>query len=146
MDPCLKMVLLRACKVGFSVASPQPWHLGGQVTDNPVFQAPRTLSKNCDLMPRRSTLGGMAIRRIQIDYTVYSPNYRPGVGVCLDFRNLQRAKSRARGLGAGARVYRNFNQKNKKGQILGDWWSCDRYWLWDGATFKRLPISSPVTG
>jgi hypothetical protein len=87
----------------------------------PVFQAPRTLRENCDLTPRRSTLGGMAIRRIQIDYTVYSPNYRPGMGLCLDFRNLLKAKSGARGLGAGARVYRNFNQKNKKGQILGDW-------------------------
>lgn len=88
----------------------------------------------------------MAIRRMKIDYTVYSPNYEPGMGLCLDFRNLQKAKSRARGLGVGARVYRNFNQTNKKGQILGDWWSDNRYWLWDGATFKRLPTSPPIMG
>jgi hypothetical protein len=90
-------------------------------------------------------LDGMAIQRIKIDYTVYSPSYKPGIGLCLDFRTLPKAKSRARGLGVGSRVYRNFNQKNKKGQVLGDWWSSDRYWLWDGTTFKRLRLSSPVT-
>jgi hypothetical protein len=87
----------------------------------------------------------MAIERIRIDYTVYSPNYRPGEGLCLGFDTFQKAKARARGLGAGSRVYRNFNQKNKKDQVLGDWWTANRYWLWDGATpreaLHRMPIS-----
>jgi hypothetical protein len=86
----------------------------------------------------------MAIERIRIDYTVYSPNYQPGKGLCLGFDTFQKAKARARGLGAGSRVYRNFNQRNKKGQVLGDWWTADRYWLWDGTHFRRLPDSSPV--
>jgi hypothetical protein len=87
----------------------------------------------------------MAIERIRIDYTVYSPNYRPEEGLCLDFGTFTKAKARARNLGAGSRVYRNFNQKNKNGQVLGDWWWDDRYWRWDGATFKRFPADSDVT-
>jgi hypothetical protein len=88
----------------------------------------------------------MAIERIRIDYTVYSPNYKPGEGLCLEFDTFQRAKARARGLGAGSRVYRNFNQKNKKGKILGDWWTGNCFWLWDGSKFKKVPDSSPVVG
>lgn len=86
----------------------------------------------------------MAIERIKIDYTVYSPDYRPGEELCLGFDTFQKAKSRARGLGVGSRVYRNFNQRNKKGEMLGNWWTADHYWLWDGTVFKRRPDSSPV--
>jgi hypothetical protein len=78
----------------------------------------------------------MAIKRIKIDYTVYSPNYHPGDG-CWDLRNLERAKQRARGLGAGSRIYRNFNQTNKRGEILADWWTGLHYWTWTGAQFLR---------
>ena len=78
----------------------------------------------------------MAIRRIRIDYTVYPPNYQRG-GTCWDFRTLRRAKTAARGLGSGSRVYRNFNQTNKRGQILGDWWSGKYFWAWSGNFFCR---------
>jgi hypothetical protein len=64
----------------------------------------------------------MAIQRVKIDYTVYAPNYQQGAG-CWDLRTLERAKQRARGLGEGSCIYRNFNQTNKRGQILGDWWT-----------------------
>ena len=60
----------------------------------------------------------MAIKRIKIDYTVYTPNYHPGDG-CWDLRNFERAKQRARGLGIGSRIYRNFNQTNKRGKDSG---------------------------
>ena len=80
----------------------------------------------------------MAIERIRIDYTVYAPNYEPGKG-CWDLRTLQRAKRFARTLGPGARVYRNFNQTNKRGKILGDWWSGKSYWTWDGRRFQKKP-------
>jgi hypothetical protein len=86
----------------------------------------------------------MAIERIRIDYTVYSPNYRTGEGLCLGFDTFRRAKASARSLGTGSRIYRNFNQKNKKGHVLGDWWTADRYWLWDDETFRKLTDSSPV--
>jgi hypothetical protein len=69
----------------------------------------------------------MAIKRIRIDYTVYSPNYHPGDG-CWDLQTLENAKRKARGLGPGTRIYRNFNQTNKRGQILGDWWTGNNYW------------------
>src|SRR6266702_7736580 len=59
----------------------------------------------------------MAIRRMKIDYTVYSPNYEPGMGLCLDFRNLQKTKSRARGLGVGARVYRTSTRRTGRGRF-----------------------------
>jgi hypothetical protein len=78
----------------------------------------------------------MAIKRIKIDYTVYMPNYHLGDG-CWDLRNFERAKQRARGLGAGSRIYRNFNQTNKRGKILGDWWTGTHYWMWNGTLFLR---------
>jgi hypothetical protein len=78
----------------------------------------------------------MAISRIKIDYTVYPPNYHPGDG-CWDLRTLERAKQRSRGLGAGSRIYRNFNQTNKRGQILGDWWTGKNFWTWSGKLFVR---------
>jgi hypothetical protein len=64
----------------------------------------------------------MAIQRIRIDYTVYPPDFKPGKSPCWDFRTFTKAKRKAKGLGNGARVYRNFNQTNKRGQPLGNWW------------------------
>jgi hypothetical protein len=78
----------------------------------------------------------MAIERIRIDYTVYPPNHQRG-GICWDFRTFSRAKTAARGLGCGSRVYRNFNQTNKRGQALGDWWGGEHFWIWDGKSFCR---------
>jgi hypothetical protein len=78
----------------------------------------------------------MAINRIRIDYTVYRPNHDPG-DVCWDLRTLERARQRARGLGPGSRIYRNFNQTNKRGQELGDWWTDRFFWIWSGKLFIR---------
>jgi hypothetical protein len=85
----------------------------------------------------------MAIRTIKIDYTVYSPNYRPGAG-CWDLRTLESAKRKARGLGAGSRIYRNFNQTNKRGNI--DWWTGKHCWTWTGALFLRWLDTEPFVG
>jgi hypothetical protein len=79
----------------------------------------------------------MAIRRIQIDYTVYPPDFNPDGSPCWDFRTFTKAKRKARGLGIGARVYRNFNQTNKRGQPLGDWWGDKHCWRWNGSRFER---------
>lgn len=79
----------------------------------------------------------MAIHRIRIDYTVYSPNYAPGEGPCWDFGTFTKAKRKARGLGIGALVYRNFNQTNKGGAV-GDWWGNRYFWRWTGSHFERL--------
>ncbi len=78
----------------------------------------------------------MAIERIRIDYSVYPPNHRSGEP-CWDFRTFRRAKSAARSLGLGARIYRNFNQTNKRGKILGDWWRDRHRWTWTGKKFER---------
>ena len=87
----------------------------------------------------------MAIERVRIDYTVYPPNHQPG-GPCWDFRTFSRAKMAARGLGSGSRVYRNFNQTNKRGQPLGDWWSGEHFWIWDGKFFCRKVDSDRFNG
>jgi hypothetical protein len=79
----------------------------------------------------------VAINRIRIDYTVYPPDFKPGESPYWDFRTFTKAKFRARVLGVGARVYRNFNQTNKRGQPLGDWWGDKYFWRWTGARFQR---------
>jgi hypothetical protein len=43
-----------------------------------------------------------------------------------------------------ASPYFNWTKLASEDQALGDRWIADRYWLWDGATFRRLPDSSPV--
>src|SRR5271167_4493505 len=79
----------------------------------------------------------MAIRRIRIDYTVYPPEHHAGEP-CRDFRTFIRAKSAAFRLGVGARVYRNFNQTNKRSKVLGDWWGGKYFWTWSGKCFERV--------
>jgi hypothetical protein len=55
----------------------------------------------------------------------------------LDFRTFLRAKSAARRFGPGSRIYRNFNQTNKRGEILGGWWTGKHFWSWNGKSFDR---------
>lgn len=82
----------------------------------------------------------------RIDYTVYVPNYQPGAG-CWDFRTLSKAKSAARGLGSGSRVYRNFSLESKRGKIPRGWWSSKFYWMWNGRSFVReIDHSIEATG
>jgi hypothetical protein len=78
----------------------------------------------------------MARKTLRINYTVYVPNYQPGAG-CWDFRTLTKAKSAARGLGLGSRIYRNFNQESKRAKIPHDWWSSKFFWTWNGHSFVR---------
>jgi hypothetical protein len=77
----------------------------------------------------------MAICRVRINYTLYSPAYDRQTGLCLDFETLAAAKRRARGLGPGTVLVRNFDQANKDGG--SDWWQDGRCWLFDGRDFKR---------
>jgi hypothetical protein len=85
----------------------------------------------------------MAIKGAKIDYTVYPANYHPGDG-CWDLRTLESAKRKARGLGTGSRIYRNFNQDNKRRNI--DWQTGKHYWVWTGALFLRKLDSEPFVG
>jgi len=78
----------------------------------------------------------MAIRRIRIGYTLYSPDYKRESGLCLDFATFGSAKRRARGLGRGSNIVRNFNQRSKDGST--DWWQDERCWYFDGAGFQRV--------
>jgi|SRR5258708_7572392 hypothetical protein len=88
----------------------------------------------------------VAIQRIRIDYTVYPPDFKPGESPCWDFRTFTKAKFRARVLGVGARVYRNFNQTNKRGQPLGDWWGDKYFWRWTGTRFQRCRETGEQVG
>jgi hypothetical protein len=83
----------------------------------------------------------MAIKRIRIDYTVYPPNHASGEP-CWDFRTFLRAKAAARAFGLGSRIYRSFNQTNKRGQILGDGWTGKSFWTWDGGYFAAKPTGN----
>ena len=56
----------------------------------------------------------MAIERIRIDYTVYSPNYKPGEGLCLSFDTFQKAKLVPEGLVQG-RELQEFQPKEQEG-------------------------------
>jgi hypothetical protein len=87
----------------------------------------------------------MAINRVRIDYTVYPPDHKPGQPFW-SFKTFHRAKSAARAFGVGARIYREFNQSNKRGEMLGDWWSSKFYWIWNGAQFKRHLDAQRVAG
>jgi hypothetical protein len=68
----------------------------------------------------------MAIRRKVLNYTVYSPSYRPREGYCADFRSAAKARRKARALGLESRLRRNVEFWNK-GDKLPDWW-VERVW------------------
>jgi hypothetical protein len=77
----------------------------------------------------------MAIRRVRINYTLYSPDYDRATGVCLDFDTLDSAKRRARDLGTGTMIVRNFDVSNKDGST--EWYQAERFWIFDGRSFWR---------
>jgi hypothetical protein len=56
--------------------------------------------------------------------------------LCLDFDTFESAKKRARGLGAGCVLVRNFDQQNKGGGI--EWWQEEFCWYFDGARFRKI--------
>jgi hypothetical protein len=81
----------------------------------------------------------MAIRRSKLEYTVYSPNYVPGIGTCWNCKTFVQARRCAKRLGIGAKVFRDVQRTNKKGQELGVWFGI-RAFLWTGKEFKRVPL------
>ncbi len=83
----------------------------------------------------------MAIRRIRINYTLYSPEYERATGLCLDFDTFAAAKQRACGLGIGTVLVRNFDRVDKDGNT--DWWQDGRCWLFDGRQFVRTSTKDP---
>jgi hypothetical protein len=78
----------------------------------------------------------MAIQRKIINYTVYSPNYKPGQGYCTDFRTASKARRIAKNLGMGSRVRRNIEFWNK-GDKVHDWW-VEKVFEWRGDRFYDI--------
>jgi len=77
------------------------------------------------------------MKRVRIDYTIYSPGYTRDIGECWDYPSLRRAKNKAQKLGVGSLIVRNFNRDKPL-----DWWQSTYCWLWDGFTFsKRYSLS-----
>jgi hypothetical protein len=76
------------------------------------------------------------MKRVRIDYPVYSANYQPGEGECWDFTTVRGARAKARKFGVGAVVVRNFNQADRPGKS-GDWWQTSFCWLWNGVSFRK---------
>jgi hypothetical protein len=74
----------------------------------------------------------VSMKRVRIDYTVYSPDYAPAIGECWDFRTLHGARKKARELGVGSLIVRNFNRDKP-----WDWWQSGFCWLWDGFAFRK---------
>ena len=72
------------------------------------------------------------MRRVRIDYTVYSPDYVPARGECWDHRTLRGARKKARELGVGSLIVRNFNKDH-----LTNWWQSTFCWVWDGFAFRK---------
>jgi hypothetical protein len=79
----------------------------------------------------------MAIHRIRIDYSVYPPDFVPGTGKLWETRTIAKARLIAKKLGAGSLVYTNFNQTNKKGEVLGGFWD-GKVVEWTGTTFRNV--------
>ena len=72
------------------------------------------------------------MKRVSIDYTVYSPDYVPGEGECWDNRTVRGARRKAQALGVGSLIVRNFNRDHRF-----DWWQSPFCWVWNGFTFKK---------
>jgi hypothetical protein len=89
---------------------------------------------------------GKALRITSVNYTIYSPNYRShrdsqgclqdGHGECWDYPDIRSAKRKAKELGMGSLIVRNFNQADRPGR-LGAWWQSSFCWVWNGVVFKR---------
>ena len=74
----------------------------------------------------------MSMKRVRIDYTIYSPGYTPGTGECWDCRTLRGARKKAQELGVGSHIVRNSNRNKPM-----DWWQSTFCWMWDGFAFRK---------
>jgi hypothetical protein len=72
------------------------------------------------------------MKRVRIDYTIYSPDYAPGIGECWDYPTLRGARKKAQELGVGSLIIRNFNRNKPM-----NWWQSKFCWVWDGFTFRK---------
>ncbi len=52
----------------------------------------------------------VSMKHVRIDYTIYSPDYVPGIGECWDYPTLRGARAKAQELGVGSLIVRNFNR------------------------------------
>ena len=69
------------------------------------------------------------MKRVRIDYTIYSPGYIPGAGECWDNRTLRGARKKAQELGVGSLIVRNFN-RNKPFDSVAKPVLLDVGWAW----------------
>ncbi len=86
------------------------------------------------------------MRRVRVDYTVYSPGYIPGRdsqgrpqdghGELWDCATFRSAKRVAKRLGIGSQIVRNFNQAFWP-DGSGDWWQMRFCRVWDGLAFRK---------
>jgi hypothetical protein len=76
------------------------------------------------------------MKGLRIDYTIYSPDYAPGAGECLDYPTFRGAKRKAKALGAGSLVIRNFNREKVNG-VVNIWWQSPYCWVWNGLVFQK---------
>jgi len=76
------------------------------------------------------------MKLVRISYTIYSPNYVRGQGECWDFPTFRGAKAKARALGVGSLIVRNFNKAAKAGDSE-DWWQSALSWVWNGVSFSK---------
>ncbi len=79
------------------------------------------------------------MKRTRIGYTIYSPDYSHSlrVGECWDYGTIRGAKRKARELGIGAIVIRDFTHANRAGLPVGDWWQTQFCWVWNGFEFQK---------
>jgi hypothetical protein len=90
------------------------------------------------------------MKGMRINYTVYSPDHasyqaegkRVTEGECWICPTVRCARKKARYLGIGSLVVRSFNQENWNIGWIGDWWSPDFCWIWNGIVFKKVLSSS----
>lgn len=80
------------------------------------------------------------MKRLRIDYAIYSPDYSSGAGECWDYPTFRGAKRKAKALGVGSLVVRNFNREWIDG-TFDDCWQSSFCWVWNGFVFQRTRSS-----
>jgi len=81
------------------------------------------------------------MKGLRIDYTIYSPDYsgdpKLRTGECWDFHTIRGARKKAKELGVGSLVVRNFNREHTEG-VVDIWWQSPYCWVWNGFAFKKV--------
>ena len=74
----------------------------------------------------------MSMKRVRIDYTIYSPEYDRSTGECWENGTMRGARKKAQELGVGSLIVRNFNRMKPM-----HWWQSTFCWMWDGSAFRK---------